>query len=100
MNFARAKNINRLKFKNRITTIKKFVTRKPEKINKFYLRYSMSVKIEATDIVPCVYRFLQKFGYEKAANALEKATDIEPVKKELLSTLNCIRKEVFQIENC
>ena len=39
----------------------------------------MSLKIEATDIIPCVYRFLQKFGYEKAATALGKAADVDPV---------------------
>ena len=39
----------------------------------------MSPKLAASDIIPSVYRFLITCGFEKAATALEKATDVEAV---------------------
>ena len=39
----------------------------------------MSLKVSAEDIIPCVYRFLLKFGHTAAAKALEKSAEVEPV---------------------
>lgn len=38
----------------------------------------MSLKVSAEDIIPCVYRFLLKFGHTAAAKALEKSAEVEP----------------------
>jgi hypothetical protein len=41
----------------------------------------MSVKITAKDIIPCVYRFLLKYGFDAAAEALEEAAgDVSAVR--------------------
>jgi len=39
----------------------------------------MSLKVSAEDIIPCIHRFLVKFGHTAAAKALEKSADVEPV---------------------
>jgi len=38
----------------------------------------MSLKISAEDVIPCVYRFLLKYGHSAAAKALEKSAEVEP----------------------
>jgi len=38
----------------------------------------MSLKVSAEDLIPCVYRFLVKYGHTAAAKALEKSAEVEP----------------------
>jgi hypothetical protein len=48
----------------------------------------MSVKITAGDILPCVYRFLIKYGFTDAAAAIEEAGgDVSAVLDILFSAL-------------
>ena len=75
----------------------------------------MSSKITPLDVLPCVYRFLLKYGFTDAAENIEENADITAVrtlkppfypiyeyspKKLILKPYPiCSRKEAFQAEN-